>query len=153
MKVICIDPGVTTGYVLANIHFKEVDVRANQERLSHKGLWNLLLTYKPHHIVYEGFEYRPRLGAAELFPRELIGVIRLYAEFYNCGSKEQKPSTGIGGFYKKKEKLMEKDLWVKGCPHGMDAMRHFLYWFNFGHGSQYNIAHKIVLVEHAVPYS
>ena len=146
MKVVTIDPGVTTGVVVAYIRGSTVSVNPNQYKLMHKDFFLTLKDYKPDILVYEGFEYRPRLGSAELFPRELIGILKLYAEHYLIRAYEQRPSQGLGGFFKDKKKLMDEGLWVKGCPHGMDAMRHFLYWFKFGAGGQYNKNHSVNLV-------
>lgn len=147
MKVLTLDPGVTTGYTQAHITKDSVTIKADQKKWDHNGLWIALCWYKPDIVVYEEFDYRRGLGDANLYPKELIGVLHLWVQRTDKLMRvyPQKPARKEEHF-KKKETIMEKDLWVPSKPHAMDAMRHFLMWWTFGPGYKFYNRQELSLV-------
>lgn len=149
MLVVTLDPGITTGVVEAKIPWEgnaDVQLMPSQHKWDHVSFDKFLKNTAPDAIIYERFEYRRGLGNAELFPRELIGIINLYGAYEDVVLFAQMPARK-NEFFKKKEKIKELELWVPDLRHGMDAMRHFLYWWSFGPGFQFNKGNKLCLVE------
>lgn len=132
-KFVALDPGITTGYSLM-IHTEEVCyISCDEEKFSHRELWDFLYEIEPDHVVCESFEYRNNRHRdnLELYSLEMIGVIKLY-----CDPSMQTASKGKG-FYTD-TKLKKLGLYIPGRGHGRDAMRHLLHWYTFGPGFQYN---------------
>lgn len=141
MKVIALDPGVTTGYATGLISPEgKMLVVGGQERWNHVGLYQFLVINEPNVIISERFEFRKKAREGlELFSRELIGVANLYAQLHMPPPHElvmQMPSV-IGGFFSDAQ-LKKDNLWKEGRGHNMDALRHLLHWYQFGSGFQYN---------------
>lgn len=149
IKVVCFDPGVTTGYAHGVINDGTLGCVSGQAKWTEYELYVQLKLYYPDIIIYEDFVYRRGQDRAELFPRNLIGVINLYnqeranewvdedgnhrpVEVYH-----QTPSQGKGGQFSDKV-LKESRMYKEANPHANDAMRHLLYWFTFGPGFKYN---------------
>lgn len=146
MKILAIDPGVTTGYCYA-----EIEVRVHRPENSAlryypfqwvddvDECWDRIEAFKPRYIIIEDFEFRQRTRTGlNLFPVQLIGVARLYELKCKdqCAVYLQKASYGKS--YYTDQQLKQLNLYKKGVPHGMDASRHLLQWFTFGAGFQYN---------------
>lgn len=147
-RVIAIDPGGTTGYTLTYQDAGHLYIAPCQAELDHLGIYELLSKARPDHVICEDFEYRP--GVAKpyivLVSLEYIGVIKLVCGPGHSvrGYKEtplfmQKAMLAVGdkAFYNN-AKLQHMGLYKRGVPHGLDSMRHFLYWFFFKYGSQFN---------------
>jgi hypothetical protein len=141
VKVVAFDPGVTTGYAIGHIDEGVMYVRAGQEVWSHGELWKQLHLAEPNAIIAESFEFRQgsRKGLV-LFSCELIGVLHLF-----CSPSYRTPSVPLymqtaakGKGYYTNQHLQAADVYTRGIPHGMDALRHLLHWFTFGAGYQYN---------------
>lgn len=139
-KVISIDPGVTTGFCYARIIPSErVDFFPFQRMEDVDIFWDHLAEYKPDIIVMEDFEFRQnaRKTGLNLFPKELIGVAKLYSlkAPTPVGLYMQKAATGKAYY---SDKILISNNWYKrGVPHGMDATRHFLQWLTFMAGFKY----------------
>ena len=117
---IALDPGVTTGiagYIGGVINTGELKV-------THKYLYEYLRRTSPSEIVYESFVYQRR-NKVELYPVEVIGVIKLYCQMYNVPLYVQSASQAKN--FITDDKIKKMGLWVKGQVHGMDALRHLLY--------------------------
>ena len=156
MKVICLDPGVTTGYAVGHIEQGQpMGVISGQEAWNELGLYNNLVSGKPDIIVYETFEsgkdnpYRKvknRNYDVELFSRNLIGVIELYVQQQESPNKipcyRQSPAKGVGGHFRLDSILKQASVFKIGKPHANDAMRHLLQWYTFGAGFQYDTEKK-----------
>lgn len=152
-RVIAIDPGGTTGYTLAFQSKGHLYIAPCQAELDHLGIWELMRRTHPDHVICEDFEYRP--GVAKpyivLVSLEYIGVIKLWCKPATFEAPKgvplfmQKAMLAVGdkAFYNN-EKLEHMGLYKRGVPHGLDSMRHFLYWFFFKYGSQFNAPHKIL---------
>jgi len=115
-------------------------VEADQQVWDHNGLYKWVAHTQPEHIVCERFEYRMHLEKADLFSRELIGVVSLYVqERDDVQLYMQMPREVLGKTnYFSNEKLKETRVFRPGKPHANDAMRHLLYWYTFKQGYQFN---------------
>jgi len=141
MKVLSLDPGITTGIVIYNDEvdnyppwsFKYDQIEDDRNLWC---IWDILSTVRPEVIVYEKFTYQIR-DKVELHPVQVIGVIRLYAEQFKVPIFGQFASLVIGpkGFWNDK-KIKQIGLWKPGMKHAMDALRHYLYWSTFTDKSQ-----------------
>ena len=134
VRVISLDPGVTTGYCIADLEDNFVSLDPCQDELDHRGIYDALLESRPDYIVCEDFEYRP--GQARdyvvLVSLEYIGIVRLFAAVAEAKLSMQKASEGKGYFTN--DKLKELGVYKRGVPHGMDALRHMMHWFTFKAG-------------------
>jgi hypothetical protein len=138
IKVVSIDPGITTGFAIGKIEDGSMKVDADEQRWNHLALYNWLEHMQPEHIVCERFEFRRlRQEGLELFSRELIGVVNLYTQQHKIHLYMQTPSEAIGGYYNN-EKLRSSKVYRTGKPHANDALRHLLHWFTFKQGYQFN---------------
>jgi hypothetical protein len=152
IKAIALDPGVTTGFAIGEITHTEEDlldgspiglmwVQTAQAKLSHKELMDYLVALRPHHIICESFEYRnqARTGLV-LKSKELIGIVELYAQMQagKCELKMQPPGHVIGkDAYFTDDRLKRSGIYRKGQIHANEAVKHLLYWFQFGAGFRY----------------
>jgi len=143
-KIAALDPGVTTGYAEGLINEEgHMYVVCGQSRWSHLELWGWLEDHQPDVIITERFEYRNRARSGlELFSRELIGVANLYTQMVMPPPHElvmQPAGTVVGKTsYFNNDRLKKEGLYKPARDHAMDALRHLLYWFEFGSGFQYN---------------
>jgi len=136
-KIVAFDPGVTTGYATGVIDDGKLGAVSGQGDWNESLLYMQLQMMKPHIIVYERFDYRRGQDRAELFSRNLIGVINLYVQQEKLECYTQMPGQVIGQYYTDKV-LKESRMYKVGKPHANDAMRHLLHWFTFGAGFKYN---------------
>lgn len=141
MKIIAIDPGLMSGFCYANIT-PEGELRYFPFQMNDEvdDLWRRLKDFKPSFIVMEDFEFRGKARTGlNLFPVQLIGVARLYAELATepqCQIRLQKAMQAKG--YYTDAVLKQMKLYKKSTAHGMDATRHLLQWWTFGPGFKYN---------------
>lgn len=148
LKVVSLDPGKTVGYASGVIADGKLEAVSGQAVWKEYELYLQLKLLNPDIIVYEEFHYRRNLDRAELFPRNLIGVINLYgqerAHFASKGDDKpvevytQTPAQGKSGQFSD-DKLKAANMYKVANPHANDAMRHLLYWFVFGGGYKYNV--------------
>jgi hypothetical protein len=140
------DPGITTGYAVGTIEDGSMAVRADQEKWRHQDLYYQLTLSAPDWVIWEKFVFRKKQQheGVELYPRELIGVLKLYivltndkAGYERVKPWEQMPMKSAGAYFTDR-KISDDGLWIPGKPHAMDALRHLLHWFHFGPGYQYN---------------
>ena len=142
LRVISLDPGITTGYCVGEVKNKELEFVCGEGRWTHKDLYNWLDRHEPNVVVYETFEYRNRQrDGLELYSKELIGVIQLFAQIADeVGTPEvklvsQHPGQVMGFFTN--PRLKKEGCYYPNSEHPRDATRHLLHWWKFGHGSQY----------------
>lgn len=132
---LALDPGRTTGYALG-FRDDELQIAYGETRFSHVELYDWLDEVSPAYVICESFDYR-RLKDADLYPCELIGVIHLFCERNEIPYYFQKPSVQGDKAYWTDAKLKELELYKAGTEHGRSALKHLLYWLQFGHGAQY----------------
>ena len=145
VSVLAIDPGITTGLTYAEVFENIVFLRCWQDKLRHLDLWMLFVTHDPNWIICETFEYRNRAREGlELFPRELIGICNLWVQDRKIEDKlyMQTAAQAKGHFT---DQQLKKYSVYSNKVHGRDSMRHFLHWFTFGPGYQYNKRQKMEL--------
>jgi hypothetical protein len=135
LRIISLDPGTTTGvvkYVRADDKENYYPEQIGPEE-HHKRLYDMLVEFRPAHVVYEQFEFRPNPGRklVVLDSREYIGIIKLYSqtELRSVTIKSQTASQAKAFWTDDKIKTLA--LWTPGKKHAMDAMRHILYYQTF----------------------
>lgn len=156
IKVHAFDPGVTTGYATGIIDDGKLGVVSGQAKWNEYEIYTQLRFSSPDIIVYERFEYRSNkayhVDNVDLFPRNLIGAIHVYVYEREYLVKEgktnglepvivytQMPAQVLGKMaYWTDKKLKDALVYKVSAPHANDAMRHLLYWWNYGSGYQYN---------------
>lgn len=142
IRVIAIDPGITTGYALGVIdkHAGKMEVATGQRKMDVTRYYEWLGNIEPDVVICERFEYRnsPRAGL-ELFSRELIGITTLWAGQHITLDMlfMQMPGSVINGYFDRK-KLIELNLWKPGHLHANEACMHLMHWYTFGAGYRYN---------------
>lgn len=125
--IVAYDPGRTTGVA----YFRDYKTRGAQSVVTdqlephHLTLWTDIESLDPNKIVYERFQYQRRPNV-DLYPVEVIGILKLYASMHGIPIKEQTPAQAKNLWTD--EKLKKLDLWVPAKPHAMDALRHLLYY-------------------------
>lgn len=155
LKVLAIDPGVTTGIAFAEIRSRdekisEAHVWLEEHRFSLLQLWQVLMDIGPSHIICESFEFRQRARTnLVLESRDAIGVIRLFVEMYEKTApshpKLHMQTAAYGKGYFSDQVLKKIGLYDPGKHHARDAERHLLHWLTFGYGFQFNAADNITL--------
>lgn len=145
MKVIAIDPGGTTGITIAQFGTDVMYVRPTQDRYTPKEFMEFLMLHvgTASWVIIESFEFRKgaRQGL-DLTPAHLIGVAM--ASVPEDRLRQQTAAVGKSHFGND-QKLKDRKLWIPGKPHAMDSLRHFMQWFQFGHGYQYNVGQPVKL--------
>lgn len=141
IKVISIDPGVTSGYCYAHVEPQQNMIFYPFQIVDDVDeLWQRLIDFQPRYIVMEDFEFRQgrQKSSINLFPKELIGVARLYTMRSPafCSMQLQKAMTGKS--YYTDTLLKKQGLYKTSLGHGMDATRHLLHWITFGPGYALN---------------
>lgn len=133
---ISLDPGVTTGVAFrmelpgrdTELILRQIKDQYRAASLEH--IYNLLVSSRKdfgynYRVVIERFTYQRR-QKVELFPVEVIGVVRLYCEEHDVSLYEQSPAQAKKLWTD--DKLKKLGLWEEGQPHAMDALRHLLYY-------------------------
>lgn len=144
IKVMSCDPGVTSGYTYALVEPKQYTRYYPFQMLDDvDDFWRRLREFKPRYLIMEDFEFRQgrqRTGI-NLFPKELIGVGRLYSLIadHDIAFYLQKAATGKAYY---SDKVMKAGGFMNygdasKLGHGIDASRHLLQWLTFGAGSQF----------------
>ncbi len=141
MKILSIDPGETTGYVILEFKGKKIPlIPSTREILIGSGeikLWvgleELISFHQPKVIIYESFKLYPWKTKSQSWSNfltvEVIGIIKYLCETKFCLKLvEQTPS--LKKFYDDK-KLKKCNLYKNFSPHIRDALRHGLYYLDF----------------------
>jgi hypothetical protein len=137
VRVIAIDPGITSGYAQGRIEDGLMLVSSGQLEYSPYQLYLALKLADPTHVVCESFEFRRHArDNLNLFSCELIGVVKMFVEEWTIPFKPQTASQAKGHF--NDDHLKKAHLYKPAKPHANDAVRHLLYWFQFGPGFQFN---------------
>lgn len=158
-KATIIDPGVTTGYVLASQSEDQLTLHCFQERDTPLELLRRL-QFRPDYskiIVCEDFEFRPGRKKYStpvniaMDSAHLIGIVRAYAESERSKLYMQQAMIALGrtNKYGNIKGLKSAGCYLPGADyhHSMSAMSHFLRWYWFGPGYQYNVKPFVTLVK------
>lgn len=154
IRVIGLDPGVQTGICYGSWHDNgELLLCPFQANDDVDDMYRRLMKFAPHHIVYETFAFRQgkQHTGINLFPVEIIGVIRLYS-LMNFRGQIHPQTPAQGKTYYTDTLLKQLSLYKPGAAyhHGMDALRHVMQWGTYGAGYKYNkskTSHYAKLVE------
>ena len=145
MKIIALDPGVTTGFAFywgyshrerppATEAFDTevttstggVGLKRWQNVSEVEDIWRQLVTSEPDVVVYEKFTSPSATRhKVELFPVQVIGVARLYCQRADVPEYSHTASMAKGFWTDKK--IKKCGLWTPSQGHAMDATRHLLY--------------------------
>jgi len=147
MRIISIDPGVTTGYCYAELTNQPVKLKIAPFEMTDDvdDLWERLDRFKPGVIIIEDFEFRRGNysgaggGGLNLFPVQLIGVARFY-EIRASRTRTTRlfiQKAAQGKSYYTDATLKSMGLYKRGNGHARDALRHLLQWATFGFGNQF----------------
>lgn len=137
MHIIAFDPGGTTGVAVLDTTDLEAgpNVFHIGPREHHLELWEVLTEFNKltPYVVYETFEFRNRTrDNLELISREYIGVIKLWSNLYASRLYGQSASQGKGFIPDtgpQANNALKKLGWYEpGKKHGMDALRHLVYF-------------------------
>lgn len=128
MVVMAFDPGVTTGWAAwpdPNAPLSSKQIHLGQHTGSLLSLEMLLDAWQPDVVIFESFKYQRR-DKVVLYPREVIGVIKLWCERRGIEPIEQTPSQAKNLWTD--DKIKKLNLWMPSFRHAMDALRHLLYY-------------------------
>lgn len=133
--IVAYDPGRTTGVAILNGRASpgEERILTFQQPDHHGDFWQDLHALGPDEVVYERFQYQRRPNV-DLYPVEVIGVIKLYCVTEQIPIKEQTPAQAKNLWTD--GKLKKLDLWEPAKPHAMDALRHLLYYLTITKGDR-----------------
>lgn len=148
MQVVTIDPGDTTGYVVANIEDTLLRLYPSQAKHSPKQFYDFLVGLNPQQVLCENFRCRntgPGNLGLSMTSAHLIGVTMLYCEELDIPLRLQEPSYGEGGHFRGINTLKRHGVYIGGANyhHAMEAMRGFMQWYWFGPGFKYNKLSKV----------
>ena len=123
MLILAIDPGETTGYVIAETDGLDYDIKISGQFPNWQSLEALIVYWLPDHIIYEAFHLSPQIAkfkTRSIMPTvEVIGVLKFLAWQYTTPLISQPP-----GF----KELITLPRHVAGVtgPHARDALRHLV---------------------------
>lgn len=125
-KLLCIDPGNTTGWAVFNPDSHKL-IQAGATKLSMYQMFKMLQETNPDEIVYESFRLYAHKAESmvnnDFYPSQLIGVIRLYAEQYEIPITSQSAAKGKAIWTDGK---LTKFNYSHSIVHARDAIRHGL---------------------------
>jgi hypothetical protein len=138
IRVVAVDPGVTTGIVVHEVLVDGVNTIWKKEELGpdkhHLDLWKFLQFNPPSVLVCERFEYRnvrhkgANMPGIRLESREYIGVCELYSQMHNVHLEMQPVASAKNLFTDNKLKGLGLYRAPSGRQHMNDATRHALYY-------------------------
>lgn len=147
MRVLSIDPGPQTGFCIYDTTARRnhgfLDCWTEDWRNApdkHSRLWLILETTWFDLLICEKFEFRKDDQARDKIDytaAELVGVVKLYSQQTQSQLVMQGSSVvGKTAFWSDDNARVKKlKLYKAGAaPHGMDAMRHILYYQTFTRG-------------------
>lgn len=145
IHMLTIDPGGTTGFTEVLIDPEVVTLTSYQEQVGPGAFYNKLrgngrMGERWNLILCEDFEVRDKSPTGlNMTSAHLIGIVKLYAEWYKVPVTLQKAmhALGKGGHYSD-AKLKELGIYLPAREHAMASLKHFMQWFNYYGGFQYH---------------
>lgn len=135
--VLALDPGITTGWAFGDIEDGLLNFVCGQGRWNVRECYEFLVIRKPDIIIYETFEFRNAVKTGtELFPREIIGIIKLYGLYHEDVSLYPQNPGNVMGYFTN-VRLKNEGCYYPNSEHPRDATRHLLHWWKFGPGYAY----------------
>lgn len=140
MKILAIDPGVTTGMARLNRTPDKFEIIETwEEKFSHRDFWDELHIEVPNLIIIENFIHT-QVSRVNLYPAELIGIASLFVEIMHWVPIQLVKQNPDKRKWWTMEKIKAINLWESGKPHAMDALKHLLVYETFTAGNQKYIA-------------
>lgn len=127
MKVLAIDPGLTTGIATwEDGEFTSLSMTIEQfYNLAHKMIdWADVVVFESYTITLQTL----KKSRGENWSLELIGIIRYLADRYEKPILPQAPSDAMG--FASNKKLRALDWYTPGPDHPNDAARHLLLYLD-----------------------
>lgn len=141
--MLALDPGQCTGYAIARQTSERFEVCYDEAFLDPNQFWAFLqqvLCSGDAYVICESFEFRQgkQHKGIDLYPRELIGILRLYMWYNSDRLYFQTPvEQSDKKAYFSDAKLKELGLYQKGLDHGRSAVKHLLQWYAFYAGFKF----------------
>lgn len=134
VRLLCLDPGETTGWAVFEHGELSATGQASTSALGWIEIDRLFADVQPTMVIFENYRvYEHKLSRhanSEVYTLRLVGVIEYLCEvkykipYYNQMAHQAK------GFVKD-ERLMEWGYYKPGMRHGRDAIRHGCYFLLF----------------------
>jgi hypothetical protein len=138
VRILAVDPGPTTGFCLYHLKSHTVVDVWNESlgtKQPHMHLWNVIETISFDMMLLERFEHRPNQQAVDIRAAEYVGVCKLCMQQNDYLPLHMVSASTIGrtSFWADDNKRVKQiGLYnSKAAPHGMDALRHILYYVTF----------------------
>ena len=126
MLILAIDPGETTGYVIAEVDGLDYDIKISGQFPNWQQIEALITYWLPDAIVYEAFYLSPQIAkfmTRSTMPTvEVIGVLKYLTWKHNVYQLVgQPPST---------KELVTLPRYIAGVsgPHARDALKHLIVY-------------------------
>ncbi len=130
MLILTIDPGETTGYVVAEADGLDYDIKISGQFPNWRMLETLITYWIPDVIVYEAFYLSPQIAkykTRSTMPTvEVIGVLKYLAWRHSISLVVQPPSA---------KELVSLPRYIAGVtgPHARDALKHLIAYLRRHH--------------------
>jgi hypothetical protein len=141
LRIVAIDPGPVLGICM--VHDGEIQVSHVRKTLG--SLYNWLSLESPELVIVERFMFykgNNERSYIDYSPAEVVGVVRAFAEreHVRCIVQNAAQAVGKTAFWGDSkignDRIRKIGLWDRQFyPHGMDALRHYLYWLTFTEGN------------------
>ncbi len=131
--LLALDPGKTTGWA----SYSPEDAAYLRGEVQPDEIWKLLedthatINETITKLIVERFVHRSKFKV-DLTPVEVIGVVKEWARQTETMIIWQQPSQAKHFFTN--DRLKERGVYLAGKPHANDALRHLLYYQDFGKG-------------------
>ena len=123
MLILALDPGETTGYVIAEADGLDYDIKISGQHPNWRQLEGLINYWSPDAIVYEAFYLSPQIAKfktrSTLPTVEVIGVLKYLAQKNKTKLIAQPPSA---------KEVVSLSRYIAGVsgPHARDALKHLI---------------------------
>jgi len=122
LRILALDPGVTTGVALyCDDKWMRTQWAFEGTRTPHANFYTALNALHPDLIIYEPFHFRQNKTGTDFTGVEYIGIIRMFGQQKEIPTKTITPGQGKG--FWTNDKIKSLALWVPGKLHAMDATR------------------------------
>ena len=123
MLILALDPGETTGYVIAEVDGLNYDIKLSGQFPNWQILEGLINYWSPDAIVYEAFHLSPQIAKFKAWSTlptvETIGVLKYLA---------QKNKTKLVAQPASAKEVVSLPRYIAGVsgPHARDALKHLI---------------------------
>jgi len=124
MLVLALDPGETTGYIVAEVAGINYDIKLSGQFPNWQMFEALITTWSPGIIVYEAFHLSPQIAKFKAWSTlptvETIGVLKYLAQKYAVRKLVAQPASA--------KEVVSLPRYIAGVsgPHARDALKHLI---------------------------